>query len=264
MEHIFETFYPEYIEFKEKIFFKTQEFLEFLVKMKNKKIQIYFNQTNIKIMNDIVKEKTNKPGSNYSNGEYNKYYLKILNEKYKLFIRNHIHIYEDKYFKQANNYSVIIPIQVFKDYFNIKFEIINNVLHKRPESKENRVSYSDIYGNSFNYSSYYDKLSYRISNFDDLRFNNSYFNFFMKKKYPHINIATFYEDSADFIERIKERYYSLPQVKKEEEEKNKFEEIQKELIELKNQLKIKDEEISKIKDDLDDKNKLLKKILTKL
>ena len=46
--------------------------------------------------------------------------------------------------------------------------------------------------------------------------------------------------------------------------KNKFEEIQKELKELKDKLKIKDEEISKIKDDLDNKNDILKKILTKL
>lgn len=109
----------------------------------------------------------------------------------------------------------------------------------------------------------------------DLRFNDSYFNFFMFQKYPCINIATFYEDNAVLIERIKELYYSLPYIKKKneeknnfeeikKEEKNKFEEIQKELNELKNELKIKDEEISKIKDDLDDKNKLLKKILTKL
>ena len=43
-----------------------------------------------------------------------------------------------------------------------------------------------------------------------------------------------------------------------------MEEIHKELKELKEQLKIKDEEISKIKDDLSNKNDILRKILTKL
>ena len=159
------------------------------------------------------------------------------------------------------------------EYGFISFKVICKI----EDTYSKDCKYFDNYGNCYLRNSDFINFNYRIIDNKnlDLRFNNSYFNFFMFQKYPCINIVTFYEDNAVLIERIKELYYSLPhiKIKNEEknnfeeiknEEKNKFEEIQKELIELKNQLKIKDEEISKIKDDLDDKNKLLKKILTKL
>jgi hypothetical protein len=270
MEHIFETVYPDYKKFKENIFYETQEFL---LDIKNiEKILVSFTKINIKNMNDIVKESDDNKHGRY------KYYLKILNEKYpitrsnrqndKKFIYSFDYTYKEKIFDNAKEYIVDLPFKFFLNYFNFNlFEITKKVLRGNRVSPEpeNVISYYDIYGNIFYYYPYFRKLKYLIvRNKGDLRFFKSYFNFYAVEKFNGINLETFYEDNADFIERIKERYYSLPQVKKEEEEKNKFEEIQKELIELKNQLKIKDEEISKIKDDLDDKNKLLKKILTKL
>ena len=264
MEHIFETVYPEYKEFKENVFYETQYFL---LEIKNiEKILVSFSKINIKIMNDIVKERVNKHSSRC---EF-KYYLKILNEKYPITLSNrqndrnffysNNYTYEESGFDNAKEYIVNLPFKIFLNYFNFNlFEITKKVIHV------DVISYYDIYGNIFYYYPRLKRLKYLIvRNKGDLRFFKSYFNFYAVEKFNGINLETFYEDNADLIERIKERYYSLPQVKKEEEEKNKFEEIQKELNELKNELKIKDEEISKIKDDLDDKNKLLKKILTKL
>lgn len=172
MEHIFETVYPDYIEFKENIF--------------------------------------------HINNEY------IL--KYA----------QNNYYNSDKNYTIVCKI------------------------KTHEIFYIDIYGNFLN-----ERHKYGAKNINIMK-NGSYFNFFMYSKFPNLNLVTFYEDNTDLIERIKEHYHSLPKVKKEEEEKNKFEEIQKELKELKEQLKIKDEEILKIKDDLNNKNDILRKILTKL
>ena len=271
MEHIFETVYPDYKEFKENVFYETQEFL---LAIKNiEKILVSFSKINIKNMNDIVKERDDKYHDRY------KYYLKILDEKYPITLSDRQNDKKIDYrfcytFRETdfnsiiNNFIVDLPFKIFLNYFNLNlFEIIKKVIHhyRGTPEREKVISYLDIYGNIFYYSPYLKRLKYLIvRNKGDLRFFKSYFNFYAVEKFNGINLETFYEDNADFIERIKERYYSLPQVKKEEEEKNKFEEIQKELKELKEQLKIKNEEISKIKDDLDDRNKLLKKILTKL
>ena len=76
MEHIFETVYPDYKEFKENVFYETQEFL---LDIKNiEKILVSFTKINIKNMNDIVKESDDNKHGRY------KYYLKILNEKYPI------------------------------------------------------------------------------------------------------------------------------------------------------------------------------------
>ena len=252
MEHIFQTVYPEYKLFKENIFYITQEFLYHV--LNGDSIFIYFSKDFDKIINKLKSEKINERGVKF------KYYINLNNIKYYVHLKNTALLlkYQREEFIKTNTniYYIHIKKNVLKDF--LKENYCDNFQILKKEVIRNNSKYIDNYGNEHNISSIN-----LIQNLD-LRFNNSYLSFFMKQKYPNINIATFYDDNTYLIERTKEHYYSLPQIKKEEEEKNKFEEIQKELKELKKQLKIKDEEISKIKDDLDDKNKLLKKILTKL
>lgn len=244
MEHIFETVYPEYKLFKQNIFYITQEFLYHV--LNGDSILIYFSKDFHKIINKLKSEKINERGVTY------KYYINFNNIKYNVHLKNTAHLV--KYLKEdwiktnTSIYYIRIKRNILKDFlkenYSDNFQILKKINDK----------YIDSYGNEHNLNS-----MNLIQNLD-LRFNNSYISFFMKQKYPNINIATFYDDNTYLIERTKEQYYSLSKIKKENEEKNKFEEIQKELKELKDKLKIKDEEISKIKDDLD----ILKKILTKL
>ena len=283
MEHIFETVYPEYKNFKEKInnFHTVNDFIIKFENMKNYEILIIVDLENPIFSGKIEKQNEVNSCFNFSG---RKFHIEILTNMCKnVFTTREPRI--NKLFGTftfpTKKYScLLLPYEYFLNFINfmdIRFDTLIPC--------KNRADFQDLYGNKLinipreswihqnNISQRKPTVNYifLLNSNKKKNKNNSFFNFYMLDKYDELNksiyvecLETFYEDNADLIERIKERYYSLPQVKKEEEEKNKFEEIQKELIELKNQLKIKDEEISKIKDDLDDKNKLLKKILTKL
>lgn len=274
MEHIFETVYPEYKNFKEKINnFDTVS--NFIIKFENMKCHEILIVIDLK--NPIFSGKFEKINDvNYC--------LNFFGKKFYININNNILRSRDQKISElfaTKKYScLLLSYEYFLNFINFMDMRFDTLIPCK-----NRVDFQDLYGNKlikipgeswinqYHITQRKPTVNYifLLNSNKKKNKNNSFFNFYMLDKYDVLNksiyvecLETFYEDNADLIERIKERYYSLPQVKKEEEEKNKFEEIQKELNELKNQLKIKDEEISKIKDDLDDKNNLLKKILTKL
>ena len=104
-----------------------------------------------------------------------------------------------------------------------KYDINDLVIIKSITRGGNNIDLYDNYDNMFTFfrsqigSPYY--LKYEIKSTKNFLYKNSYFNFFCRDHiFDGFKLENFYENNVNFFERIKQRYYSLPEIIKKEED----------------------------------------------
>ena len=241
MEHIFETVYPEYKNFKNEIELNSKQFLL----NEYQSIYFYFSFDNEFLQDKFIK-KIFQDSCPRRARRYN-IELKLNNKIYKVSNLNggrNLFNKED-FDKRKGDYLlggyISFILNPNKDFFKFLTKIGCNFeaifpLVETYKFKKNELPYRyqqnypfqnfriDNYGNSImlhlhkncNYFKYY-----FISNIN-LRRKNSIFNFFMKCKYNCINLETFYENNELLIEDIKKKYVIINNKNEIEKKKINF------------------------------------------
>lgn len=257
MEHIFETVYPEYKEFIE----KEKNLPNFLINV-HKEVDLgYFNQIKFYIQmydkNIFYSRMIKDMRRNKKNSD--EYIVELeFNNKYYMIESDGLNYHKGDGSQKQIFFENSTRMRLgcghdYRTYIKLEKKYIPILFSKILELMSENQNYDKKYTNKLINDNFFKK-------------NHKEICYFFIKKNKRLYLDRIINVFKDFLLIHQYDNFKLQLIQKdiELEEKNKFEEIQKELNELKNQLKIKDEEISKIKDDLDDKNKLLKKILTKL